>query len=157
MNSARLTVHNIGLPERRHDQERPAQQTCPPRRDERGFQESTLVEDFPNLGEVWFNPDFIANILSLSYVRKVCRVTMDTADESSMIVHRLDGAQMKFREHTCGLYMFSTPAHDAPAAVPTCTMLSTVRNQKKLFTPLRRLQSRRGVQIVPAPRSFQRN
>ena len=31
-----------------------------------GFQDSTLVGDFPNLGEVWFNPASIANILSLS-------------------------------------------------------------------------------------------
>ena len=56
------------------------------------FQESTLVGDFPNLGEVWFNPNSIANILSLSHVRKVCSVTMCTADELSMIVHRFDGS-----------------------------------------------------------------
>ena len=34
-----------------------------------GFQDSTLIGDFPNLGAVWFNPDSIANTLSLSHVR----------------------------------------------------------------------------------------
>ena len=81
-----------------------------------GFQESTLVGDFPNLGEVWFNPDSIANILSLSAVRKICRVTVDTTAEAAMIVHRLDGSQMKFREISCGLYVFS------PTSVAGCTM-----------------------------------
>ena len=57
-----------------------------------GSQESKLLGDFPNLGEVWFNPDSIANILSLSAVRKICRVTMDTTAETAMIVHCLDGS-----------------------------------------------------------------
>jgi hypothetical protein len=69
-------------------------------------QESKLVGDFPNLGEVWFNDNSIANILSLADVRKVCRVTMDTADEPAMTIHRLDGSTMKFREHNCGLYVY---------------------------------------------------
>ncbi|KAI2494383.1 hypothetical protein MHU86_20155 [Fragilaria crotonensis] len=46
-----------------------------------GYQDSTMIGDFPNLGEVWFNKQSIANILSLAEVRKVCRVTMDTSDE----------------------------------------------------------------------------
>ena len=97
-----------------------------------GFQDSKLVGDFPNLGEVWFNPDSIANILSLSHVRKVCRVTMDMDTDLSMTIHRLDGTHMKFREHACGLYVFS-PSASADAA-SDYTMLSTVADQKKLFT-----------------------
>ena len=46
-----------------------------------GHQDSNMVGDFPNLGEVWYNHNSIANILSLSDVRKVCRVTMDSDDE----------------------------------------------------------------------------
>ncbi|KAI2513612.1 hypothetical protein MHU86_752 [Fragilaria crotonensis] len=41
-----------------------------------GHQDSSMVGDFPNLGEVWYNKASIANILSLAEVRKVCRVTM---------------------------------------------------------------------------------
>ena len=72
-----------------------------------GFQESKLIGDFPNHGEVWFNSASIANnILSLSHVSKMCRVTMDTASKPCLIVHRFDGSEMKFREHSCGLYVF---------------------------------------------------
>ena len=71
-----------------------------------GHQDSTLVGDFPNLGEVWFNRNSIANILSLAEVRKVCRITMDTLDEPALIVHRIDGSIMKFVEHPSGLYIY---------------------------------------------------
>jgi hypothetical protein len=40
-----------------------------------GHQDSHMIGDFPVLGPVWFNPASIANILSLSAVRKCCRVT----------------------------------------------------------------------------------
>ena len=100
-----------------------------------GFQDSTLIGDFPNLGAVWFNPASIANILSLSHVRQVCRVTMDTSVDPSMIVHRLDGSRMIFREHACGLFVFDPVFNDHHAADTDYTMLSTVRDNKKLFTP----------------------
>jgi Zinc knuckle len=44
-----------------------------------GQQTSTHIADFRNLGTVWYNADSIGNILSLSEVRRVCRVTMDTS------------------------------------------------------------------------------
>ena len=97
-----------------------------------GHQDSTMVGDFPNLGSVWFNKKSIANILSLSDVRKVCRVTMDTHEETAMCVHRLDGSIMKFVEHSSGLYVFVP--NDTNQNVTAYTMLSTVTNQKKMFT-----------------------
>jgi hypothetical protein len=53
-----------------------------------GFQDSTMVGDFPNLGPVWYNKDSIANILSLADVRRVCRITMDTTAAAELCVHR---------------------------------------------------------------------
>ena len=64
-----------------------------------GHQDSTMVGDFPNLGEVWYNRESIANILSLADVRKVCRVTMDSLYNPALQVHHLDGTIMKFVEH----------------------------------------------------------
>jgi hypothetical protein len=98
-----------------------------------GFQDSTMVGDFPNLGEVWYNRDSIANILSLAAVRRVCRVTMDTAVFSSFFVHRLDGSVMEFVEQPSGLYVFK-PTNNSDTPVTAYTMLSTVAGQKKLFT-----------------------
>ena len=100
-----------------------------------GFQDSALIGDFPNLGEVWFNPESIANILSLSHVRQVCRVTMDTSIAPSMIVHRVDGSQLIFREHVCGLFVLDLSNNASNAAVSDYSMLSTVSENKKMFNP----------------------
>jgi hypothetical protein len=97
-----------------------------------GHQDSTMVGDFPNLGEVWFNKHSIANILSLAEVRKVCRVTMDTSKEPALHVHRLDGSVMKFDEHPSGLYVYKS--NDTSDCVTGYTMVNTVAKQKKLFS-----------------------
>ena len=96
-----------------------------------GHQDSTLVGDFPNLGPVWFNPESIANILSLAEVRRVCRVTMDTSAEPALLLHRMDGSIMKFVEHSCGLYVF---APKDSSDVNAYSLLQTVASQKKFFT-----------------------
>jgi hypothetical protein len=97
-----------------------------------GHQDSTMVGDFPNLGEVWYNHKSIANILSLADVRKVCRVTMDTANEPALHVHRLDGSVMTFTEHPSGLYVYK--GNPTNASVAGYTMISTVARQKELFS-----------------------
>ena len=95
-----------------------------------GHQVSNMIGEFKNLGTVWYNPKSIANILSLSEVRRVCRVTLDTSKESALCVHRIDGSLMKFIEHQSGLFVYAT-ADPAPAY----TLLETVAANKKLFTP----------------------
>jgi Zinc knuckle len=97
-----------------------------------GYQDSNMVGDFPNLGEVWYNSNSIANILSLAEVRKVCRVTMDTLAEPSMHVHRLNGSVMKFVEHESGLYVYDSI--NTSESVNAYTMVSTVAEQKKMFS-----------------------
>jgi hypothetical protein len=92
-----------------------------------------MVGDFAKLGEVWYNSRSIANILSLSDVRKVCRVTMDTGKEASMSVHRIDGSEMKFMEHPCGLYIFDS-TKPSNTSFNAYTMVSTVAEQRKMFS-----------------------
>ena len=99
-----------------------------------GSQDSSLIGEFPNLGDVWFNQASIANILSLAEVRKVCRVTMDTLAEPTMVIHRLDGSEMRFTEHACGLYVYDSSANTSSDAVSAYTLVSTVAEQKALFT-----------------------
>jgi hypothetical protein len=53
-----------------------------------GKQTSTQIGDITNLDLVWYNPESIANILSLLDVRKVCIVTMDTARDHFMSIHK---------------------------------------------------------------------
>jgi hypothetical protein len=88
-----------------------------------GSQTSNLIGDFPNLGPVWYNPESIANILSLAEVRRVCRITMDTSESPAFIVHRLDGSEMRFEEADSGLYVFSP---NDSTSVKMYTLLQTV-------------------------------
>jgi acetolactate synthase regulatory subunit len=100
-----------------------------------GHQDSHMVGTFPNLGEVWYNENSIANILSLAAVRKVCRITMDTTEEPALNVHRLDGTIMKFVEHESGLYIYSAKNNTINNHVSAYTLISTVKKQKAMFSP----------------------
>jgi hypothetical protein len=96
-----------------------------------GHQDSKLLGDFPNLGPVWYNNNSLANILSLSEVRKVCRVTMDTGNEAAICVHRLDGSVMTFVEHDSGLYVFMSNSSDT---ITGYTLVSSVGAHKRMLT-----------------------
>ncbi len=91
-----------------------------------------------NFGHVWFNPDSLANILSMAEVRKVCRITMDTSVEPAMSVHRRDGSIMKFNEYKSGLYYFDTAAPTSPNYtsfdVNVYSFLHTVEQNKQAYT-----------------------
>jgi Reverse transcriptase (RNA-dependent DNA polymerase)/Zinc knuckle len=101
-----------------------------------GTQVSSYVGDIPNFGPVWFNPLSLANILSLAAVRKVCRVTMDSAITPSFQVHKLDGTTMVFNEFRSGLYYHDTAKISANtnSTINAYTLLNTVANNKALFT-----------------------
>jgi hypothetical protein len=72
-----------------------------------GTQFSSKMGTVTNFGDVWFNEDSLANILSMAAVRKVCRITMDTFIEAAMHVHRKDGTVMTFKEYKSGLYYYN--------------------------------------------------
>jgi ribosomal protein L15 len=114
-----------------------------------GHQDSHMVGTFHNLGEVWYNSESIANILSLSAVRKVCRVTMDSTAEPAINVHRLDGTVMKFVEHESGLYIYSTNNNNINEKVTGYTLIAAVAEQKKMF-------SRRQIQDADNARALYR-
>jgi hypothetical protein len=96
-----------------------------------GHQDSTFHGNFPNLGSVWYNSKSLANILSLSKVRKVCCVNMDTGNENAMCVHQLDGSIMKFVKHDSGLYVFLPNTNDT---VTGYNLVSTIGENKRMFT-----------------------
>jgi hypothetical protein len=94
-----------------------------------GTQVSNKVGDIKNFGTVWYNPESLANILSLADVRKQCRVTMDTKIEPAMCVHRPNGKIMKFVEFVNGLYF-----HNPIENVTDYTFVSKVDQNKRMFT-----------------------
>ena len=90
-----------------------------------------MIGDFPNLGEVWFNKDSIANILSLAEVHKLCCITMDTNSEPAMHEQRLDGSVIILNEHASGSYVYNPNITND--CVDAYSMLSTVAAQNRMF------------------------
>ena len=56
-----------------------------------GVAQTNLIADLPEYGEVWFYPDGIASILSLTLVSDIRRVTMDKLVDNALHVHQGDG------------------------------------------------------------------
>ena len=66
------------------------------------------IGDIPNYGTVWYSPDSLANILSLSNVRQKFNVAYRAGPEDPtpcFDVTRTDGSTMRFYEHSIGLYV----------------------------------------------------
>jgi hypothetical protein len=80
---------------------------------------------------VWYNPNGIANILSLFNVAKAYRVTMDTMHGRTLQVHINDQSTIDFAPTTNGLWMYQL---NNPQSVQHMWSVSTVDNQKKLYT-----------------------
>jgi hypothetical protein len=113
-----------------------------------GHQIATQMGTLPNFGPVWYNPNSIANILSLAQVRAVRRVTMDTAKAPAFHVHKLDGSGTTiFYEHPSGLYLYDTsvsptlddtitgdPTNHSNTTVLAYSCLQTVADNQVNFT-----------------------
>jgi hypothetical protein len=105
----------------------------------RGTQTSNQIGSVPNFGDVWYNTKSLANILvSMAEVRRNgCRITMDTAVEAAMTVHRSDGSLMKFNEFKSGLYYYDTKQEQTNLSSNDDTdylFLNTVADNKKNYT-----------------------
>ena len=63
-----------------------------------GVAKTNLIGDLPGYGTVWYHPNGIANILSLSKVKEKYRVTFDSDINNQFIVHHNDGMQRIFQQ-----------------------------------------------------------
>jgi hypothetical protein len=55
------------------------------------------------VGECWYNPHSITNIIALSDMTKKFRVTMDSSKEKALLVH-FPNKVVKFKQMKNGLY-----------------------------------------------------
>ena len=102
-----------------------------------GLQISDQRGTIPGFGTtVWYNPNSLANILSLASVRKVCRVTMDTNIENAIFVHKKDGTIMKFSASSKGLYYYEVPktVKSKTSVDAYLFLIKTVDGNKAQFT-----------------------
>ena len=79
---------------------------------------TNLIGNCPGYGTVWYHPDRIANILSLSKVKDKYQVTFDSDINNQFIVHCTDGTQQIFQQSSRGLYFLDTSLMPQPATGP---------------------------------------
>jgi hypothetical protein len=66
---------------------------------------TNLVGDLPGYGQVWYNPNGTANILSLSRVKeRGFHVTFDSKNDNEFHVHKTNGTKRVFKQSNRGLY-----------------------------------------------------
>ena len=90
-------------------------------------------------GWVWYYPEGIANILSLSRVRERYRVTFDSAMDNCFHVHKDNGKILRFQEASRRLYYFDTEDRDEEETM----LITTVDNNKSKLSALDFSQAKR--------------
>ena len=67
-------------------------------------------------------------------MRKIARVTLDTAEELAFIVHLPDGDLMRFTEHDeTGLYVYNPTSNEVRIPVKAYSYLQTISGNRALF------------------------
>ena len=103
----------------------------------------------PGYGVVYYNPEGIANVLSMARVKeKGTRITYDTSKGSCFHLHNPDNKSTRdFHKIGHGLYLCDTThgafsKHDFPghssfmsSALESVSMVASVEDNKRLFTP----------------------
>ena len=95
-----------------------------------GYQDSHYVGKYRNVFEVWYNKDSLVNILSLAEVRKKYRVTMDSSESNTLVVHISENDRMNFYENENGLYLLGSKSKNSF----NYSCINLVDNNKLLYT-----------------------
>ena len=104
-----------------------------------GMKTTKLKGHLSGYGWVWYYPEGIANILSLSRVKERYRVTFDSAMDNSFHVHKDDGKILKFREACRRLYYFDTDEREEEAHM----LITTVDDNKNKLSAFDFSQAKR--------------
>ena len=103
-----------------------------------GRQTTVLVGDYLPLGiTVWYNPDSLANILSLSEVEARYRVTLDTSGKYKGFRVFGNGVEMDFTKRQIGLYAYDdTNIDNTKLKTPASyNFLQTVEARRSTYNP----------------------
>jgi hypothetical protein len=93
-----------------------------------GVTSTNLVGGLPGYGEVWYNPNGIANILSLSRVKeRGFHVTFNSANGNEFHVHKPSRNKRVFQQSSRGLYYMDTQATGI-------SLVNMVEDNKSNFT-----------------------
>jgi Zinc knuckle len=94
---------------------------------------TNMVGDLPGYGTVWYDPNSIANILSLKRVASKYRVQYDSENGGKFIVTKPDGTVFEFQASDNGLFYLDT--NNKTCQMPPATVLvNTVADNKVNYT-----------------------
>ena len=99
-----------------------------------GVTQTNLVGDLPGYGTIWFHPDGIANILSLSRVKTKYCITFDSDMTNEFIMHNPDGSTRNFKESSRSLYYHDTSTDVAGVAETGTALVTTVADNASNYT-----------------------
>ena len=119
-----------------------------------GVTRTNLVGELPGYGTVWFHPDGIANILSLSRVKTKYQITFNSDENNEFIVHKPDGSTRNFKESSHGLYYHDTSTAVTGVAETGMVLVTTVADNACNYTHAdysRALLARKTQQIIGRP------
>ena len=132
---------------------------------------TNMIGTIKGYGDVWYNPQSMANILSFANVRRKFRISISTGPDDpcpSFCVHKHDGSIMEFKEHALGLYIYDAAANksncsptDKLEPVSSYSFLSTVVNNEENYSS-RELNKAKNALLLyrrlgrPAPDVFMR-
>jgi hypothetical protein len=105
-----------------------------------GFQDSTLIGTLDGYGDIWYNPNSLANILSMAHVSERFRVNFDTNIEQAIFVWRKDGSYIKFIRSPKGLYFHDVrwgkqQPNGPTVPIKAVTLLNTIAENKNSYSP----------------------
>ena len=101
-----------------------------------GVTTTNLFGELPGYGTVWFHPDGIANILSLSRVKTKYQITFDSDKNNEFIVHKPDGSTRNFKESSRGLYYHDTSTVVIGVAEARTVLITTVADYASNYPPV---------------------
>ena len=98
-----------------------------------GCRKASFVGHLAGYGDVWYDPNAVANILSLGRVTRRFKVTFDSEGSDGFIVHLPNGRVRRFKQTERGLYasQFLTQRQQGQAVTLT---IATVEGNKAQFT-----------------------
>jgi Reverse transcriptase (RNA-dependent DNA polymerase)/Zinc knuckle len=93
-----------------------------------GATKTTLVGELPGYGTVWYNPNGIANIISVARViSRGYKVTYDSQDRNEFLLEGPDGSEVIFQQSEQGLFYFDM-------ATTGSIFVNTVATNKTRYT-----------------------
>ncbi len=98
--------------------------------------------EVPHLGECWFNKDSITNIIALCDMTSKFRVTMDSNEETALLVH-FPNKVVKFKQMSNGLYAMNPTKLESYGKLPKYQMIQTIKENMKFLSPRQQKRARR--------------